>query len=52
MIIFLISHFNHMLYPSFELSCQDTSDEGSQHMFYIELNIIPNYHEIHVLPLI
>ena len=33
--------------PSSELSRQDGSDEGSQHMFYAELiKSIPNYHQI------
>ena len=34
MIIFLISYRNHMLWPSSELSHQDSSDERAQHMFY------------------
>ena len=41
MIIFLNSHRNHMTIccgPSFELSRQDGSDEGSQHMFLCRIN--------------
>ena len=53
MIFFLISHKKNICCdPSSDLSLQDSSDEGSQHMFLCtELTvIIPNYHQI--LPLI
>ena len=63
MIIFLISHQNHICDPSSEPSHQnssgersqhmfhrDSSDKESQHVFYAELTkIIPHYHQI--LPL-
>ena len=39
MITFLISHQNHIFFgPSSELPCQDSSDEGSQHMFLCRNN--------------
>ena len=48
MIIFLISHRNHMLHdPSSEQSQRDSSDEGTQHMFLYRIN--KNCHQI--LPL-
>ena len=49
--IILILHINICCDPSSEPSCQDGSDEGSQHTFYAELiKSIPNYHQ--TLPLI
>ena len=38
MIIFLISHQNHMLWPSSEPSYRDGSYEGSQHMVLGRIN--------------
>ena len=46
MIIFFISHQTICCDPSSELSCRDSSDEGSQHMFYAKVTkIIPDYHQ-------